>query len=175
MEKVTAIFALLPAIFIVLTIVGGMIKKVDVYNAFVKGARQGLATALRILPNMAAMLVAIGVFRAGGALGATEKLLSPLFSFIGAPQEVAPLFALRPFSGSASLAMLDEIFRSVGPDSFAGVVASVVMGSSETVFYTVGIYYAAVGVTKTRYTIPAAMLAQVAALVVSVWACRLLL
>ena len=169
------IFSLLPVAFILAVVAAGLIKKVDVYTAFVKGARQGLGTAIKVLPYMIAMMMAIALFRAGGMLALVEKAVQPVLQAVGAPEEVGPLFLLQPLSGSAALSMLADIYARVGPDSFAGQVASVMMGSSETVFYTVAIYFASVGVERTRHTIPVALLASVVGLIASVWVCRWLL
>lgn len=169
------IFSLLPVAFIFAVVVAGLFKKVDVYTAFVKGARQGLSTAIKVLPYIIAMLTAIAIFRAGGILSLVEKAVQPLLQAVGAPGEVGPLFLLRPFSGSAALSMLTDIYAHAGPDSFAGQVASVLMGSTETVFYTVALYFAAVGVERTRHTIPVALMASVVSLLASVWLCRWLL
>lgn len=169
------VFSLLPVAFILFVVAAGLIKKVDVYTAFIKGARQGLTTAIKVLPYILAMMMAIALFRAGGVLSLVEKAVRPLLQAVGAPEEVGPLFLIQPFSGSAALSMLSDIYARVGPDSFAGQVASVMMGSAETIFYTVAIYFAAVGVQRTRYTIPVALTASVVALIASVWVCRWLL
>ncbi|MFZ5975015.1 MAG: spore maturation protein [Bacillota bacterium] len=169
------IFSLLPVAFILVVVVVGLIRKVDVYTAFVKGARQGLGTAIKVLPYIIAMLMAIALFRAGGVLELVEKAVRPLLRLVGAPEEVGPLFLLRPFSGSAALSMLTDIYAHAGPDSFTGQVASVLMGSTETIFYTVALYFAAVGVERTRHTIPVALMASVVSLIASVWVCRWLL
>lgn len=169
------IFSLLPVAFIFWVVATGLIKKVDVYTAFVKGARQGLGTALKVLPYMVAMMLAIALFRQGGILTLLEHAIRPLLQAFGAPQETGPLFLITPLSGSASLAMLSDIYARVGPDSFAGQVASVMVGSSETIFYTVAIYFAAVGVERTRHTIPVALAASAVAYVASVLVCRWLL
>lgn len=175
MQSIIYIFSLLPVAFILAVVIAGLCRRVDLYAAFVDGAKEGLQAAVQVLPYMVAMLAVIAVFRTGGAMQALQRILAPVFTFFGIPEEVAPLFALRPFSGSASLAMLDEIYRTTGVDSTAGIVASVLMGSSETVFYTAGIYCAAAGVTRTRYIIPASMATQVVALFASAWACQLVL
>lgn len=152
---------LLPGL--ILAIVGaGLLKGVPVYEAFVEGAKEGLKTAISILPYMIAMLSAILLMQRSGLLDSLTQVLSPVFSFLGIPDSVAPLMLLRPFSGSASLAMLQSIMEKYGADSRAGLVASVLMGSTETIFYTCALYLGAAGIKKSRYAVPAALAAWLA-------------
>lgn len=141
----------------------GLLKGVKVYDAFVTGAKDGLRTAVNILPNLAAMLTAIALMSGSGLLGGLQSLMAPALMWMGIPKEAAPLMLLRPFSGSGSLAILGSILETAGPDSRAGLVASTLMGSSETIFYTLGIYMAAAKVRKSRYALPAALAAWLAA------------
>lgn len=152
-----------------LCIIIGVWKGVPVYDAFIIGAKEGLKTAVQILPCMIAMLTAIGLMTGSGILGALEKLLGPVFSAIGILPEAAPLMLLRPLSGSASLAMLQDVFVKHGPDSIAGLLASTLMGSSETIFYTVGLYLSTAGVKKSRYAVPAALGAWLAGSIAAGW------
>jgi len=157
---------LLPGL--ILLIVGtGLIKGVPLYDAFIDGAKEGLKTAVTILPYMIAILSAIVLMQRSGFLSSLTQLLTPVFTFLGIPQGVAPLMLLRPFSGSASLAMLQNILETHGPDSRAGLVASTLMGSTETIFYTCGLYLGAAGVKKSRYAIPAALIAWLVGSVVA--------
>ena len=149
---------LLPGL-ILLIIGAGLLKGVPVYDAFVEGAKAGLKTAVTILPYMIAMLSAILLMQRSGFLAGLTGLLTPVFSLIGIPQSVAPLMLLRPFSGSASLAMLQNILETQGADSKAGLIACTLMGSTETIFYTCGLYLGAAGVKKSRYAIPASLAA----------------
>lgn len=142
-------------------IVYALIKKVNVYKAFVSGAADALPQLLNVLPCLAAMLAAIEVMRSSGALLYAVRLLSPAAKFLGLPDELIPLIVLRPLSGSASLAMLKDTLVLHGADSFIGRAASVMVGSTETVFYTVAVYFGAVGVTKTRHAVPAALIAGI--------------
>lgn len=137
----------------------GLVKKVDVYAAFVKGAKAGLQTAVLILPGMGAMLIAIALMRQSGLLDGLTRALAPAFQLIGIHRDAVPLMLMRPLSGSGSLAMLGSIFNTHGADSQVGLLASTLMGSSETIFYTIGIYLAAANVKKSGYAIPAAMAA----------------
>lgn len=152
---------LLPGL-ILLCLLAGAWKRVAVYDAFLAGAREGLETARRILPSLIAMLAAIRAFAACGLLDGLCALLSPVAAPLGIPPETLPLMLMRPLSGSGSLAMLKAILQSYGPDSRIGLVASVMMGSCETVFYTCGLYLSAAGVKQSRHILPCALLAWLA-------------
>ena len=147
-------------------LVYGAIKKVDVFSAFCECAKEGLMTCAEILPALVLLLVCIGMFRASGAVDALTALLSPLCRAVGFPAECMPLVLLRPFSGSGAIAIYNDIAQSSGADSLAERVAAILLGSSETTFYTIAVYFSAVGVTKTRYAVPAALTADVTAWIV---------
>ena len=149
-------------VFFLLCLGSGAAKRVPLYDAFAEGAKTGLQTAWRILPPLIAMLCAIRAFSASGLTDALSALLSPALRWAGIPPETLTLMLLRPLSGSASLAMLRDILHAYGPDSRVGLVASVMMGSSETVFYTCCVYLGAAGIRKSRHTIPCALLAWLA-------------
>lgn len=146
-------------------------KRVDVYSALTKGAEEGLTVLLHILPSLIALLSAVYMFRASGAMEALGALLAPALDKIGIPAETAPLLFIRPISGSGALAVGSEIMDSYGVDSYVGRVAAVMLGSSETTFYTVAVYYGAAGITKTRYTIPAALCADAVMFLASAFLC----
>lgn len=150
-------------------------RKVDVYSALTRGAEEGLTVLLHILPSLIALLSAVYMLRASGALEALSTLLAPLLQKAGIPPEISPLLFIRPISGSGALAVGTEIMESCGVDSYIGRVAAVMLGSSETTFYTVAVYYSAAGITRTRYTIPAALCADAAMFLASSWAVRLLM
>jgi len=172
--EITQVISLLAIpIFIILILGYGYYKKVPVYEAFVEGAKEGLGTAFKVLPYLIAMFVAIGVFRASGAMDFLIKLLSPAASLAGIPSEILPLALMRPMSGSASAGMLAEIYKVYGPDSFIGRASSTMMGSTETIFYTVSVYFGSVGVKKTRYVLAAGLLADLAGLLASVAVCSI--
>lgn len=149
-------------VFLLLCLVCGFIHRVPVYDAFLEGAKEGIETAQYILPALVAMLCAVRAFTACGLMEQLCLLLEPVTSWVNLPRETLPLMLFKPLSGSASLAMLREIFSEYGPDSRAGMVASVMMGSSETVFYTCGVYLAAAKVKKSRHIIPCALMAWLA-------------
>ena len=142
------------------------IKKVDVFEAFCEGAAEGIKTCVEILPALVLLLVCIGMFSASGAVEALTSLLKPLCSAVGFPSEAMPLVLLRPFSGSGAMAVYSEIAGYVGADSFAERVAAVLIGSSETTFYTIAVYFSAVKAKKTRYAVPAALVPDMTAWIV---------
>lgn len=153
----------------------GFCKGVNVYDCFVEGAKDGLQSLVGIIPPLIGLMVAINMFRASGALELLARVLSPVLNALRLPAEVLPLALLRPISGSASTAVVTDIFQTIGPDSPAGIIASVMMGSTETTFYTVAVYFGSVGVKNTRHTIPAALTADLTGICLSVLFARLLL
>ena len=142
------------------------VKRVDVFSVFCEGAKEGLQTCADILPALVLLLVCVGMFRASGAVDALTELVRPLCSVVGFPAECMPMVILRPFSGSGAMAVYNGIAAANGVDSFAERVASVLLGSSETTFYTVAVYFSSVGVKKTRYAVPAALTADLTAWIV---------
>lgn len=150
-------------------------RHVDVYAALTKGAEEGLTVMLRILPSLIALLSAVYMFRASGAMESLGALLAPALGRIGIPAETAPLLFIRPISGSGALAVGSEIMQVYGVDSYIGRVVAVMLGSSETTFYTIAVYYGSAGITKTRYTIPAALCADAVMFLASAWTVRLIM
>jgi spore maturation protein B len=162
-----SIFAI-PAI-VLFVVVYGAVKKVKIYESFVEGAKEGFNVGVRIIPFLVAMLVAIGVFRAGGAMDILAMLLSPITSLIGMPVETLPMAIMRPLSGSGALGIMSEIFKTHGADSHIGRMVSVMMGSGETTFYVLAVYFGSVGITRTRQAVPAGIIADVVGILASVW------
>ncbi len=161
----------IPAIFIII-ILAAVLKKVKAYDLFIEGAKDGIETVIKIIPSLVGLLVAVGVFKASGALDLLILLLRPVIDLLGMPPEVAPLALLRPISGSASFAFVTEIIKAFGPDTYEGRVAATMMGSTETIFYTLAVYYGSVGVKNIRYTLVAAIMADIISVIASLWACR---
>ncbi len=161
------ISALVP-IFVLLVMLYALIRRVDVFSAFCEGATGALPLIGTILPCLAAMLIAISVFRESGAMDFVVRLLEPLCDPIGFDARLLPLVLLRPFSGSAAMAINSDIMLKYGADSKVGYLASILVGASETVFYTVALYFGAIGVKRTRFTIPVAMLATLVSVVTGV-------
>lgn len=158
-----------------LIVVYGLCKRINVYDSFVAGAKEGAENMLQIIAPLVGLMVGIYMLRASGTLDLLTYLLKPVFSFLKAPAEVLPLALLRPVSGSGSVAIVNDIFKNFGPDSLIGRTASVMMGSTETTFYTVAVYFGAVGIKKHRHTLKAALLADLAGMLLAVWAVRLFL
>ncbi|MDR0974096.1 MAG: spore maturation protein [Ruminococcus sp.] len=154
-------------VLLALIILAGFVKKVDIFNEFIDGAGESLRVGIGILPALIALMTAIGMFKASGALDAITGVIAPAAVFLGFPPEALPLALIRPISGSGALATYETILSEVSPDSFAGRVASVMMGASETTFYTVAVYYGATKVTKTRHTIAACLTSDITAFIFS--------
>lgn len=155
----------------------GMIRRVRVYEVFVEGAREGFSVAVKIIPYLVAILVAVGMFRASGALEAMVGLLGPWTSKIGLPAEALPMALLRPLSGSGAYGVLASIINdpAVGPDSYVGYLVSTLQGSTETTFYVLAVYFGAVQVRRIRHTLAAALTADAAGILFAVLACTLFL
>ncbi len=150
----------LPAAVVVI-LSAGFIKRIDVFDTFVTGAKQGIETVISMLPVLTGLIVAVSMFNASGAVNVVTKLVAPVFSLAGIPEEVIPLCILSPVSGSGSLSVYETILASCGPDSFAGRVASVIAGSTETTFYAVAVYFGSVGIKKSGNVIPCALLGDI--------------
>jgi spore maturation protein B len=159
-------------LFIVI-LCAGLVKNVRVYDVFLEGASEGISTVVKILPSLIGLVTAVGVFRASGALDFIIDMMTPLASTLGIPAEALPLALMRPFSGSASLVLVSDIINLYGPDSYIGRVVSTMMGSTETVFYTLAVYYGSVGIKRIRYTLAAALAADGASIIASAWICAL--
>lgn len=161
---------------IILTILTyGHLKGVKVYEAFIEGAVEGLQITYRIFPYIAAMLLAVGMLRSSGGLDFLLLLLKPFTSAVGLPEAVVPLILMKPLSGSGSLGILAEIMKNVGPDSFAGILACTIMSSTETIFYTLTVYFGSVGVKNIRHTLAAAIIADLTGVAAALLICRAIL
>ncbi|WP_028389253.1 spore maturation protein [Legionella fairfieldensis] len=160
--------------FIVCIPLYGMVKKINVFEAFTTGAKQGFETCVAIMPYLIAMIVAIGMLRASGFFDLLKTWLAPLLSMFGMPSELLPLALMRPFSGSASTGMMAELIHQYGGESFLGKTAATMMGSTETTFYVIAVYFGSVGIQRTRHAIPAGLLADLAGIIASVAICHYL-
>ena len=152
----------------------GYIKRVPVYEAFVEGAEEGFLTAVRIIPFLVGMMVAIAVFRASGAMDCLARTLSPFLTTFGIPAEVLPLAVMRPLSGSGVLGLATELMRVYGPDSFIGRLASTMQGSTDTTFFVLTIYFGSVRVKRYRYSVITGLTADISGLLASIYICNLL-
>ena len=150
----------------------GAFRKVKVYESFVEGAKGGIQTAVRIIPYLVAMLVAVGMLRAAGAIDMMATAFAPLLNLLRFPAEVLPLAIMRPLSGSGSLGVVTELVTVHGPDSFIGRLAATAYGSTETTFYVLAVYFGAVGIRKTRYAVAAGLTADVVGIATAVIVCR---
>ena len=146
----------------------GLIKRVPVFDCFIQGAREGAGVLFQIAPTIIGLVFAVSLLRSSGAVDAICKFVQPAADFLGFPKEVVPMAMLRPVSGSGSSALLISVYEQCGPDSFAGRVASVIAGSSETTFYAVALYYGSIGIRNVRHTLVAAIAADLTAFAVSV-------
>lgn len=145
--------------------------KAPVYEHFVEGAKEGFDVAVKIIPYLVGMLVAIGMFRASGAMDSITLMMKPALDLVGFPTEIVPLALMRPLSGSGSLALLTDLVKTYGPDSMTAKIAATIMGSTETTFYVVAVYFGSVGIKKFRHSIPAGLLADLAGIIASVAIC----
>ncbi len=152
----------------------GALKKVRVYEQFVEGAKEGFNIAVRIIPYLVAMLMAIGIFRAGGAMDWLIYILKPFTDLIGMPAEALPMALMRPLSGSGSLGIMTEIIKVHGPDSFIGIMVSTFFGSTETTFYVLAVYFGAINIKNTRHALPAGLIADIAGILAAVFIVRML-
>lgn len=158
---------IIPAV--IFYIVGyGCVSRVKVYEAFLKGAKDGLKVVVDIMPTLIGLMVAVGVLRASGFLTFLGGLFSPATEAVGIPGELFPLLIVKLFSSSAATGLVLDVFKNSGPDSYVGMMTSILMSCTETLFYTMSVYYMAAKVTKTKFTLPGALLATVAGTVMSV-------
>lgn len=147
----------------------GLMQNVNVYDEFIKGAKNGFLTVIKIMPTLIGLMVAVGILRASGFLEFLGKLLGQFTSYIGFPGELVPLAIVIMFSSSAATGLILDIFKQYGTDSQIGLIASIMMSCTETIFYTMSVYFMAVKVKKTRYTLAGAIVATLAGIVASVW------
>ncbi|NLX62169.1 MAG: spore maturation protein [Tissierellia bacterium] len=160
---------------VIIILVHGYLKNIDIYDAFTEGALEGLKTAFKIIPNLIAIFIAIGIFRASKALDMLINLASPMTKLLKIPEEILPLILIRPLSGSGALGVVRDIISHYGPDSLPGILAAILMGSSETIFYTLAIYFGSIGVKNYGYTLRAALLSYILSVFIIVYIVRYLL
>lgn len=160
-------------IIIIMTAVLALRKKENVYDHLLSGARDGLSLLVSIIPALILLLTAVSMLRSSGAIELLSSILRPVFSFFGIPVETALLVLIRPLSGSAALAVGAELMAQYGPDSLIGRTVAVMLGSTETTFYTISVYFGAAGIKKTRYTLPAALIADFIGFLAASWVTRL--
>ena len=154
-------------ILVVLITVHGAFRGINVFDEFIQGAKSGLKTVFDIIPSLIALLLCVNMLRSSGGLDVVCSLLSPISDFLGIPREITPLAILSPVSGSGALGMYENILKEFGPDSYIGRCASVVMGSTETTFYAITLYYGSINIKKTRHTLPSALCADFTSFILS--------
>jgi spore maturation protein B len=160
----------IPFLLVVIPLVG-FIRKVKVYDVFIEGAKEGFDVAVRIIPFLVGILVAIGMFRGSGAMDLLTAALRPVAASTGFPAELIPLAILRSLTGSGSLAFATDLDKTHGPDSLIARMASTMYGSSETTFYVLAVYFGAVAVRRTRHAVPAALIGDIVAAIAAVAVC----
>lgn len=164
---------IVPVILVAFPLVG-LYKRVPVYETFVEGAKEGFQVAVRIIPYLVAILFAIAMFRASGAMDFLARALAPLLSLIGVPPEVLPMAIIRPLTGSGSAGIVVDMIKQYGEDSILVKMAAVMFGSTETTFYVIAVYFGAVSIRKTRHAVPVGLIADLSAMLIAVWMVRLL-
>lgn len=164
MSKITDY--ILPSL-VVLIILHGAFKGINIFDEFIQGAKSGFKTILNIVPSLIALLLCVNMLRASGGLDVICSILSPVTEFLGIPKEITPLAILSPVSGSGALGMYESILKDFGPDSYIGQCASVIMGSTETTFYAITLYYGSINIKKTRHTLPSALCADFTSFILS--------
>lgn len=150
----------------------GAHRKLNVFDTFITGAKQGFETVLNIVPYLVAMIVAISMLRASGFFEITAKVLGPILAAVGMPEQLLPLALIRPFSGSAANGIMAELIHHEGGNSILSKMAATMMGSTETTFYVIAVYFGSIGIRRTRHAIPAGLLADLTGIVASIMICR---
>ena len=166
---------IIPFLLVGIPFYGLVFKKIKVYESFVEGAKDGFTIAIRIIPYLVAILVAIGMFRASGTLDMILSLLTPLLNVMGFPPENLPLALMRPLSGSGSIGLLSDLVNQHGADSLIAKIGATMFGSTETTFYVLAVYFGSVGIRRTRHALAAGLVADTVGVISAVFICRLLL
>lgn len=161
-------------VIILLVIAYGAVEKIKVFDTFIDGVKEGIQIVIGIFPTLMGLFLAITLLRESGVLELVVNLLTPITSLFNIPKEIMPLAILRPISGSASMAVATDIISKYGADNLIGMIASTIMGSTETTFYTIAVYTSAVGIKKIRFVLVAALVADVVGMLVSVAVCRIM-
>lgn len=159
--------SIIPIIFL-LIITYGMFKGRKVYEWFIEGAKEGLKVTLRIFPYLLAMIIAVQIFKEAKLMDLLNNLMAPAANVIGLPKDLIPLIIIKPLSGSGAIGVFTDLIKSVGADTRTGLIASVVMGSTETIFYTITVYFGAIKVKKIRHTLWAAIFADMTAIIMAI-------
>ncbi len=164
--NIISLWALPVIIILILTM--GLVKKVPIYEVFTVGAKDGFKISVNIIPYLVAIIVAISMLRASGVIEMTGAALAPVLNYLHIPVDTLPIMIVRSLSGSAALGVFSDIAHSLGPDAYATKLAAIMLGSSETTFYVLAVYFGAVGITKFRYAILVGILADIIGIVAAV-------
>ena len=174
MEIINYISIIAMPLVILIIVSKALNEKISVFDIFLKGATDGVEIILKIFPTLIGLFVAIGMLRSSGILDFIIKIISPVLEYIRFPNEIVPLALLRPISGSASMAVATDIIKQNGVDSFIGLLASVIMGATETTLYTIAVYTSSVKIKNTRGVVIAALAADITGIIVSLLICRVI-
>lgn len=168
--NVISLWALPAILLLILTM--GLIKKVPLYEVFTDGAKEGFKVSVNIIPYLVAIIVAISMLRASGIIEMSSNLLAPILHKFNIPVDVMPIMIVRSLSGSAALGIFSDIAHSLGPDNYATTLAAIMVGSSETTFYVLAVYFGAVGISKLRYALIVGLLADLVGIILSITVCN---
>lgn len=160
-------------IIVIIILIYGMYKKIDIFDTFLVGVKEGMKTSINLFPTIFAMIIAINMLVSSGIITNITNILSDIFNRVNFPVEVFPLAVLRPISGSSSLAILSDILSRYGPDSFIGRVASVMQGSTDTTIYIISMYFASIGIKKIKYSLIVGLLADLISIILSITMVRI--
>ncbi|MCI8777991.1 MAG: spore maturation protein [Bacilli bacterium] len=166
--------AIIPIIILII-IIYGVKKKVNIYDVFIEGAKESIELAINLFPSMLAMILGVNIFLKSGIIDAFFDKLSSIFMFLRIPYQILPMMIMRPISGSSALAILTNIFQVHGPDSFFGVLGSILQGSTDTTFYILTIYFGTIGVKKIKYALTAGVIADIICIIISIIIVNLIL
>ena len=161
-------------LMIIVIVIYGVVERKKVFDIFLEGAKEGIGVVLNIFPTLVGLFVAIGALRSSGIIDLMVNFLTPVLNFVNFPTEILPLALIRPISGSSSIAVATDIMNKFGVDTNIGLMASVIMGSTETTVYTIAVYTSSVGIKKTRFVLWAALIADFVGIVTSVVVCRIM-
>lgn len=170
--NIISLWSLPTIILIILTM--GMIKKVPIYEVFTDGAKEGFKVSINIIPYLVAIIVAISMLRASGIIELTGNVLAPILGHFNVPADTIPIMLVRSLSGSAALGIFSDIAHSLGPNNYATTLAAVMVGSSETTFYVLAVYFGAVGIKKLRYALLVGLLADLIGIIAAITICNLI-
>ncbi|NLI89527.1 MAG: spore maturation protein [Epulopiscium sp.] len=167
MKWILVLSSIMIPLVIISVITYGLLQGINVYDAFAEGAKDGLKIVVRLLPTLIGLMMAVGMLRTSGALDGITRLISPIISWTNFPEEVIPIALMRSVSAAASVGLILDAFKMYGPDSFIGRLVSIMFGCTETIFYTMSVYFMTVKIKETRYTLPGAIIATFAGIVAS--------